>query len=207
MNCPQVSDGARKSKVTVSIPRMTALANPIARSAAARQKIPKAVTCGNPQYLTTNLRIPSPIPSKFARLPMRLQRYPSYYPPYFRQVTSLTVFLFLLAYRSHRAHSTLTYHQELREAQLDSDFDRVIVKLAHEWYYEGASVSSTLFRLVNYRSLLANSSFCPSQPEVFFPSSIFSSVDSRRYYTASTRVYSAFHPATSSWSTTLPNAR
>ncbi|KAN0136066.1 hypothetical protein V8E53_006227 [Lactarius tabidus] len=37
---------------------------------------------------------------------------------------------------------TLTYHRELREAQLDSDFDRVIVKLAHEWYYAGASLLS-----------------------------------------------------------------
>lgn len=37
---------------------------------------------------------------------------------------------------------TLTYHRELREAQVDSDFDRVIVKLAHEWYYIGASVST-----------------------------------------------------------------
>jgi hypothetical protein len=36
---------------------------------------------------------------------------------------------------------TLTFHRELREAQLDSDFDRIIVKLAHEWYYVGASVS------------------------------------------------------------------
>jgi hypothetical protein len=38
---------------------------------------------------------------------------------------------------------TLTFHRELREAQLDSDFDRIIVKLAHEWYYVGASVSMT----------------------------------------------------------------
>jgi hypothetical protein len=42
---------------------------------------------------------------------------------------------------------TLTFHRELREAQLDSDFDRVIVKLAHEWYYVGASVSTAVFRL------------------------------------------------------------
>ena len=38
---------------------------------------------------------------------------------------------------------TLTFHRELREAHLDSDFERVIVKLAHEWYYVGASVSMT----------------------------------------------------------------
>ncbi|KAN0136062.1 hypothetical protein V8E53_006223 [Lactarius tabidus] len=35
--------------------------------------------------------------------------------------------------------SAAARRKELREAQLDSDFDRVIVKLAHEWYYEGAS--------------------------------------------------------------------
>ncbi|KAI9432108.1 hypothetical protein H4582DRAFT_1128632 [Lactarius indigo] len=37
---------------------------------------------------------------------------------------------------------TLTYHRELREAQLDSDFDRILIKLVHEWYYTGASLLS-----------------------------------------------------------------
>lgn len=36
---------------------------------------------------------------------------------------------------------TLTYHRELREAQVDSDFDRVLARLISEWYYTGASVS------------------------------------------------------------------
>ena len=49
---------------------------------------------------------------------------------------------------------TLTFHRELREAQLDSDFERVIVKLAHEWYYVGASVSTTFLSPVKCRSLL-----------------------------------------------------
>jgi hypothetical protein len=101
---------------------------------------------------------------------------------------------------------TLTYHRELREAQLDSDFDRVIVKLAHEWYYAGASVSTTLFRS-KLQELTCYPSYFPSQREIFFPTSVSSRGDSRCYYIASTRVYSASHPATSSWSTTLPNAR
>jgi hypothetical protein len=105
-NCPLVSDGARKSKVTVLTLRMTAPANPIAPSAAVRQKITNPVTLGNPQYLTTNLRIPIPIPSRFAQIPMDLQRYPSYYPPYFRRVTSPTICLFRLASRLHQVHST-----------------------------------------------------------------------------------------------------
>ncbi|KAH9056885.1 hypothetical protein EDB87DRAFT_1634096 [Lactarius vividus] len=37
---------------------------------------------------------------------------------------------------------TLTYHRELREAGLDSDYDRILVKLVHEWYYTGASLLS-----------------------------------------------------------------
>jgi len=36
---------------------------------------------------------------------------------------------------------TLTYHRELREAQVDSDFDRILARLISEWYYTGASVS------------------------------------------------------------------
>jgi hypothetical protein len=41
------------------------------------------------------------------------------------------------------AFDTLTYHRELREAQVDSDFDRVLAKLVSEWYYTGASVCMT----------------------------------------------------------------
>ncbi|KAH8985089.1 hypothetical protein EDB92DRAFT_1884174 [Lactarius akahatsu] len=54
---------------------------------------------------------------------------------------------------------TLTYHRELREAQvtlLDSDFDRILGKLVQEWYYIGASVSTTFFpelqELIHYPS-------------------------------------------------------
>jgi hypothetical protein len=36
---------------------------------------------------------------------------------------------------------TLTYHRELREAQMDSDFDQILGRLLSEWYYTGASVS------------------------------------------------------------------
>jgi hypothetical protein len=36
---------------------------------------------------------------------------------------------------------TLTYHRELCEAQVDSDFDRILARLISEWYYTGASVS------------------------------------------------------------------
>jgi hypothetical protein len=39
------------------------------------------------------------------------------------------------------AFDTLTYHRELREAQMDVDFDRILVRLVSEWYYTGASVS------------------------------------------------------------------
>ena len=38
---------------------------------------------------------------------------------------------------------TLTYHRELREAEMDSDFDRILGKLLSEWYYTGASVSQS----------------------------------------------------------------
>lgn len=40
---------------------------------------------------------------------------------------------------------TLTYHRELREAQVDSDVDRILARLISEWYYTGASVS-VIFR-------------------------------------------------------------
>ena len=39
------------------------------------------------------------------------------------------------------AFDTLTYHRELREAQVDSDFDRIVARLLSEWYYTGASVN------------------------------------------------------------------
>lgn len=35
---------------------------------------------------------------------------------------------------------TLTYHRELREAQMDSDFDQILGRLLSEWYYIGASL-------------------------------------------------------------------
>ncbi|KAF8262783.1 hypothetical protein EI94DRAFT_1742765 [Lactarius quietus] len=37
---------------------------------------------------------------------------------------------------------TLTYHRELREAEHDAHYDRIIIKLAQEWYYVGASLLS-----------------------------------------------------------------
>jgi hypothetical protein len=37
---------------------------------------------------------------------------------------------------------SITYHRELRDAEVDSDFDRIIIKLIHEWYYTGASLLS-----------------------------------------------------------------
>ncbi len=39
------------------------------------------------------------------------------------------------------AFDTLTYHRELCEAEVDSDFDRILGRLISEWYYTGASVS------------------------------------------------------------------
>ena len=39
------------------------------------------------------------------------------------------------------AFDTLTYHRELREAQMDSDFDQILGRLLSELYYTGASVS------------------------------------------------------------------
>jgi hypothetical protein len=39
------------------------------------------------------------------------------------------------------AFDMLTYHCDLREAQMDSDFDRILGRLLSEWYYIGASVS------------------------------------------------------------------
>ena len=43
---------------------------------------------------------------------------------------------------------TFTYYRELREAQLDCDFESILLKLMGEWYYVGASVREhfTLFR-------------------------------------------------------------
>ncbi|KAI0246613.1 hypothetical protein BJV78DRAFT_123550 [Lactifluus subvellereus] len=40
------------------------------------------------------------------------------------------------------AFDTLTCHRELREARVDSDFDRILVRLISEWYYTGASLLS-----------------------------------------------------------------
>lgn len=42
------------------------------------------------------------------------------------------------------AFDTMTYHRELREAQVDSDFDQIIARLLSEWYYTGASVCMTV---------------------------------------------------------------
>ena len=36
----------------------------------------------------------------------------------------------------------LTYHRELREAEMDSDIERILGKLLSEWYYTGASLLS-----------------------------------------------------------------
>lgn len=43
------------------------------------------------------------------------------------------------------AFDTLTYHRDLREAQMDSDFDQILGRLLSEWYYTGASVSWTSY--------------------------------------------------------------
>jgi hypothetical protein len=40
------------------------------------------------------------------------------------------------------AFDMLTYHRELREADMDSDLDRILGKLLSEWYYTGASLLS-----------------------------------------------------------------
>ncbi|KAI0245167.1 hypothetical protein BJV78DRAFT_1356935 [Lactifluus subvellereus] len=37
------------------------------------------------------------------------------------------------------AFDTLTCHRELREAQVNSDFDRILARLISKWYYTGAS--------------------------------------------------------------------
>ncbi|KAH9984057.1 hypothetical protein BJV74DRAFT_588688 [Russula compacta] len=37
---------------------------------------------------------------------------------------------------------TFTYHRELREAQVDSELDRILARLLSEWYYVGASLLS-----------------------------------------------------------------
>jgi hypothetical protein len=54
---------------------------------------------------------------------------------------------------------TLTYHRELREAQVDSDFDRILARLISEWYYTGASVCVTLYPLLEMPGLTILSSF------------------------------------------------
>jgi len=41
------------------------------------------------------------------------------------------------------AFDSLTYHRNLREAQVDSDFDRILARMITEWYYTGASVCVT----------------------------------------------------------------
>ena len=61
------------------------------------------------------------------------------------------------------AFDTLTYHRELREAQVDSDFDRIVARLISEWYYTGASVSMGCFHCPSERSrLIFHPSFSPS---------------------------------------------
>jgi hypothetical protein len=57
------------------------------------------------------------------------------------------------------AFDTLTYHRELREANLDSDFDRIIGRLISEWYYTGASVSRVVHLLRPVKLTFHSSSF------------------------------------------------
>ena len=59
------------------------------------------------------------------------------------------------------AFDTLTYHRDLREAQIDSDLDRILGRLLSEWYYIGASVSwpSYLPRFKAYWLTIHGSSF------------------------------------------------
>jgi hypothetical protein len=198
----------KKSKVTVSTPRMTVPANPIAPSAAARDRIPQPVMRGYLTYLMTNLRIPTPIPSRFGRLPMRLRQFPSQYPLYFRQVTSLTIFsvssgiLF-----ASSTFDELTYHRELREAQLDSDFDQVIVKLAHEWYFIGAPVSTDFFLSRGIQELIRYPSYFPSPHQYFFFQIAFLEHRIALLLYSIGRVCSASPRATSSWLTILPSGR
>ena len=45
---------------------------------------------------------------------------------------------------------TLTYHRELREAQLDTDFNHILVQLRSEWYYTGTLVRTTLFVFLSF---------------------------------------------------------
>ena len=45
------------------------------------------------------------------------------------------------------AFDTLTYHRELHETQVDSDFDRILARLKSEWYYTSASVSMISYSL------------------------------------------------------------
>jgi hypothetical protein len=60
------------------------------------------------------------------------------------------------------AFETLTYHRELREAQVDSDFDRILTRLLSEWYYTGASVN-VFHSPCKECALTFHSSFFPSR--------------------------------------------
>ncbi|KAI0246614.1 hypothetical protein BJV78DRAFT_1157748 [Lactifluus subvellereus] len=53
------------------------------------------------------------------------------------------------------ASDTLTCHRELREARVDSDFDRILVRLISEWYFTGASVSMAFIVPVRGLGLLS----------------------------------------------------
>jgi hypothetical protein len=68
---------------------------------------------------------------------------------------------------------TSTYHRELREAQVDSDFDRILARLLSEWYYTGASVSVTFNVLARGVGLTFHPSFFPSPRRYLHPSCLF----------------------------------
>ncbi|KAH9009384.1 hypothetical protein EDB85DRAFT_2162814 [Lactarius pseudohatsudake] len=86
---------------------------------------------------------------------------------------------------------TLTYHRELREAQvtqLDSDFDRILGKLVQEWYYIGASR-----RLVAKRALIISSvaSALALFVDVWFILA-YSSADVHNFQTLAVDLYSSY---------------
>jgi len=59
------------------------------------------------------------------------------------------------------AFDSLTYHRELREAKVDSDFDRIVARLISEWYYVGASVCVTFHPRFDAPEFTLGPSFFP----------------------------------------------
>ncbi|KAH9025237.1 hypothetical protein EDB85DRAFT_1893977 [Lactarius pseudohatsudake] len=188
-NHPLVFDDARKSKVAVSTLKKSAPANPITLSVAVRQNI-KACDTWEPPIpsdessdaypdsfeIRTNTNSPSTI---------SLSLIPTSY------VDNISVTSGTGMSCASSTFDTLTYHRELREAQvtqLDSDFDRILGKLVQEWYYIGASR-----RLVAKRALIISSvaSALALFVDVWFILA-YSSADVHNFQTLAVDLYSSY---------------